>query len=145
MSRRIFTMLSFSCATLVAALVLGSAAQAGSVVNSPVVGQVNGDGSGYFYGSLRDARDSASSLAFIGCRVNAWSTSGGSTSGSIYCSANNGYSGQGGCYLSASAPNFAATRDALALVSDSSRITFFFDKSGTCTSVGVENYSTFMR
>lgn len=123
--------LSISMALCVAATLAGTTALAGyKYVAGVTVDLVNRKASG----SLADARASADTLQYIGCRTDASSSTGNL---SIYCAAQDANRVKAECYTTA--PSFV---QALAAIQSDSILVFTWDANGTCTSLNVENWSS---
>ena len=123
--------LSISMALCVAATLAGTTALAGyKYVAGVTVDLVNRKASG----SLADARASADTLQYIGCRTDASSST---ANLSIYCAAQDAKGVKASCY--SSAQNFVQMMSSLR--SDSILI-FTWDANNTCTSLNVENWSS---
>ncbi len=122
--------LSIAMALCVAATLAGTTALAGyKYVAGVTVDLVNRKASG----SLADARASADTLQYIGCRTDASS----SGSLSIYCAAQDAKGVKASCY--SSAQHFVQMMSSLR--SDSILI-FTWDANNACTSMNVENWSS---
>ncbi|WP_309891513.1 hypothetical protein [Archangium sp.] len=122
--------LSIAMALCVAGTLVGTTALAGyKYVAEVTVDLVNRKASG----SLADARASADTLQYIGCRTD----TSASANVSIYCAAQDAKGVKAQCY--SSAQNFVQMMSSLR--SDSILI-FTWDANNTCTSMNVENWSS---
>lgn len=119
--------------TLAIALALVAApALAGNRQSAPVTISFSPDGSGSFSGALGDARASGDSSQWIGCAFGA----GTSNAPWSYCYAVDAAGHNAWCYA-----NNAPQLQVVGLIGPSSKLTVYFDRSGNCSSIQVDNFS----
>jgi hypothetical protein len=124
----------------VAVLLLGSsAAIAGLVQPSPVSVTLFSTGGGRASGDMATARFSKDLVAFLGCGVRRIYSIDGSFGVFGFCEARTSSGVSGSCFS-----EDPALIESLASISDYSFITFTWDATGTCTSIGNSTQSVYI-
>jgi hypothetical protein len=122
-----------------AALGLGTQVSAGLRDLRQVYAVRYSNGTVYGDGSVSGARYSADAVQWIGCSNYTFSS--GSPNEYLSCSAKNAAGAFVSCTILSSDAGFWALRDAVALVSTNSHISFNGNASGKCTSISVQDFS----
>jgi hypothetical protein len=136
--KRSFVKTASFAAIAASVLALGGSAFAGLRDLRQVTAVRYSDGRAYGNGTVSGARLSADVTQWIGCSNYTFTTGTGEYAS---CSAKNSAGVFVNCAINSSQPGFWAIRDAIAMLSTNSDLTFSSDATGRCTSVSVQNFS----